>query len=708
METLANSPSHRLQFGSFELDPHSRELRKHGLKVKLPPQAFCLLSCLLEKPGVLVTRDELIRRLWPGDVHVEFEGNLNAITRVLRESLGDSARNPRFIETEPKLGYRFIAPVTVALAPPPPPAPEPAIVMSQPSRHWVVRAALPAVALAVLGLAWRWLKPPPAAAPAVRFTQLTHFLGSAGHPTLSPDGERVAFHWNGDGRGGYNIYIVTVGSDDVRRLTNGPADDTDPAWSPDGRDIAFLRAFSPGRTALMLVGAVGSGERQVADLPKVRSLAWSPDGRWIAYSLASPDNELNPASNGGISALSLSTGRTVELTPSGQGAGDAYPAFSNDGRTLAFVRRSDLWTLPIDRSLKPTGPVRRLTMDTAGALNPVWMPDDKSIVFAAERGAHRKLMRALVDNPSTSPVAVGGEEAFEPAVDSSGRRLVYSRAAVVDSLNVLRLCGAGCTPDPPQKLLYSTKQARNPSYSPDGRQIAFESSRSGHMEIWVCAADGSSPRQLTNLGGPPAGTPNWSPDGRTLVFDARVPAGTAIFSIAASGGAPRQLTTGATEDLVPFWSRDGLRIFFTSKRTGALELWSMSAAGGDAVQITRSGGFRAVESYDGRFLYYTKGASRTAIWRMPVGGGAEEPVIGSLDYWQNFSVTRKGVYFVPAWGSRAIPIHFYDFASSAAHAVGTVEAMSLQGLSASPDNRTLVLSRRESNDRDLMMLELGR
>jgi DNA-binding winged helix-turn-helix (wHTH) protein len=138
MQPLAQETQHRIQFGSFELDMHARELRKHGLKVKIPPQAFCLLSCLLHKPGELVTREELIRKLWPEDTHVEFEGNLNAITRVLREALGDSARNPRFIETEPKVGYRFIAPVSVVESPqflPHPPAagrPTPA----PPRRNW--------------------------------------------------------------------------------------------------------------------------------------------------------------------------------------------------------------------------------------------------------------------------------------------------------------------------------------------------------------------------------------------------------------------------------------------------------------------------------------------------------------------------------------------------------------------------------------------
>ncbi len=107
MATSARSVPPRLQFGSFERDRETPELRKRGLKVKLSPQAFCVLGRLLEAPGELVSREELCERLWPHDTHVQYEINLNAVVRVLREALGDSARNPRFIETEPKLGYRF-------------------------------------------------------------------------------------------------------------------------------------------------------------------------------------------------------------------------------------------------------------------------------------------------------------------------------------------------------------------------------------------------------------------------------------------------------------------------------------------------------------------------------------------------------------------------------------------------------------------------
>src|SRR6476469_9718210 len=97
------------RFGIFELDTRSGELRRHGLKVRLPDQSFQILQTLIRRPGEVVTRDELRRVLWTAETFVDFEAGLNSAVRKLREALDDSAENPRFIETLPRHGYRFIA-----------------------------------------------------------------------------------------------------------------------------------------------------------------------------------------------------------------------------------------------------------------------------------------------------------------------------------------------------------------------------------------------------------------------------------------------------------------------------------------------------------------------------------------------------------------------------------------------------------------------
>ena len=104
-----------LRFGVFEVDPRAGELRKYGLRLKLPEQPFQILTLLLERPGNIITRDELRNRLWPGDTFVDFDHGLNNAVMRLREVLGDSSESPRFVETIPRRGYRFIAPVEESL-----------------------------------------------------------------------------------------------------------------------------------------------------------------------------------------------------------------------------------------------------------------------------------------------------------------------------------------------------------------------------------------------------------------------------------------------------------------------------------------------------------------------------------------------------------------------------------------------------------------
>ena len=107
----ASSAALRFRFGVFEADVRTGELRKHGIRLRLPDQAFAVLVALLERPGELVTREELVKRLWPDGTFVDYDHSLNTAVNRLRETLGDSAETPRFIETLPRRGYRFVGPV---------------------------------------------------------------------------------------------------------------------------------------------------------------------------------------------------------------------------------------------------------------------------------------------------------------------------------------------------------------------------------------------------------------------------------------------------------------------------------------------------------------------------------------------------------------------------------------------------------------------
>jgi Tol biopolymer transport system component len=242
-----------------------------------------------------------------------------------------------------------------------------------------------------------------------------------------------------------------------------------------------------------------------------------------------------------------------------------------------------------------------------------------------------------------------------------------------------------------------------PRYSPDGKKIAFGSSRSGAQEIWIADADGSNPVQLTSFGGPQVGFLNWSPDSQRLAFHARLEGQADLFTIPAAGGAAKRLNTDPSDDFAPSYSHDGRWLYFVSTRSGQLEVWKMPAEGGAATQITSGGGGMPFESPDGKTLYYAHPSREKGIWKVPVQGGEAVQVtgpIGSVSY----AIAADGIFYVAAPDSRRQGlIQFLSFSTGRSRTVVATDRAG--GLSLSPDQRFLVFTRSDQTGSDLMLIE---
>jgi len=716
-----------VRFGAYEADLLSGELRKSGIRLKLQDRPFQILAILLEQPGIVVTREQLQKRLWPEDTFVDFEHGLNTAINKLRDSLSDEADNPRFIETLPKRGYRFIAPVSASAAPrphlhavapanEPTPFPTPA---SSPVGPSVASSPAPAAATAksplttylaaaamlllcvALVVAWYFFSHYRGAAESseIRIAPLNG-LPREGDAAFSPDGNQVAFVWAGENGGYAHIYVSQIGATDSPRQITSSGEGTfefAPVWSPDGRYIAFFRYNDKEKDlAIYVTAALGGSERRLYNVKshrKVDALDWSTDGKYLAFS-----DSASPSEASRIFLLSLDTLEVHPVTAPPTGTlGDTTPAFSPDGKSLAFVRDTldvrEIYLLPLSG-----GSPQQITFDHADIQGITWTRESDKLIFASSRQGPVSLWRVSAGGgtPQRLPIA-GAGWAMRPALNRKGNRLAYTsvnyssslwRASITLDHKIIR---------PLERFIASTGLEEGPQYSPDGKHIVFQSTRTGYHEIWRADADGSNPIQLTHFAKNLTGTPRWSPDSKWISFDSRPAGHSEVFVINAEGGQPRQVTQGDTENGVASWSTDGKWLYFASNRGGTWEVWKIIPEGTSATQITHHGGFAALPSPDGKFLYYAKGRDVPGIWRVPVDGGEEVkmfdgPPVGG---WGYFAVASDGIYYADQPAPGKAGLYFYSFATQTSSLAMPVDHEQpdngAPALGISPDGRTVVI-----------------
>ncbi len=721
------------EFGSFRLDRQERLLQRDGAAISLTPKAFDLLLALVERPGRLVEKEELFKAVWP-DTIVE-ESNLSSNIALIRKALSNGENGQKFIETVPKRGYRFVAEVREArpidedaATDAKIPVPEKAAAATSAttssakrSSRWLWLTVLPALGLFVSAVVW-WIAFRRAPTLPPQLIPFTSLRGNEMQPSFAPDGNQIAFVWDGEQGGNQDIYVKQLGNEALHRLTTDPAVDLWPCWSPDGRHIAFTRELAEG-SALYLIPSLGGAERRIAQVWSNNSLfhhliSWSPEGEWLAVI-----DKLSPAEPPSVYLVARETGERRKLTaPAADIYGDRSPTISPDGKTVAFVRTigsgvNDLYLVPM-----AGGEARRLTFDNTASPSPVWSPDGREILFLSTRGGEYNLWRVPAAGGTPVQVEAAGRDLRNLAVSRQGNRLAWTHPIYDRNIWGMELADAA-SPSGGNQLSFSWKSAKplisstradtNPEFSPDSQRIAFMSDRSGSSEIWVADSTGERPSQLTTFNrGALAGNPHWSPDGRQIVFEAR-PADSAadIYVISAEGGQPRRLTADPAEDTVPTWSHDGNRIYFSSMRSGSHhQIWRMPAAGGQAIQVTSQGGIDCMESPDGQFLYYTRGRNAPGIWRRPVAGGEEMFVLNhhGAGFWRYWVVVEHGIYFATAERPQQPLIEFFNFATGQVTTVAVLEKgldRGMVGLAVSPDGRRLIWSQVDQDSSDIMLLE---
>ncbi|MGA8036981.1 MAG: winged helix-turn-helix domain-containing protein [Candidatus Acidiferrales bacterium] len=529
-----------VRFGVFEMDPSARELRKHGLRIKLQEQPFAVLLILLEKQGQLVTKEELQQRLWPADTFVEFDkGIYNAIKR-LRETLGDEAETPRYIETVPRRGYRFLVPVERVRQDRPNPPPE-----TKGTALNFKRLALVAsfVLILVAGVVvWMKLSSSPPVPRVVNVVPITKDgLRKIETQWLVSDGTRLYFQEALVQMNNALMQVSTQGGETARIPTSLP------------NPIAF--DFSQSRSELLLGGGESPlpyGLRPLWALPLpagaphrlgdilADDACWSPDGRSLVFTdgveifgakadgsevrkLASPDL--------GLSMIRFSPdGRrlrfgveirdqmgVMEMAADGSGLhrlpidGGCCGRWSSDGKYYFYINGRDVWVLPEQRS--PLGKIKLGTPAqlTAGpiAYSALAPGTNGKELFALGDQPRAELVRYARDSKAFVPF-LGGISAAEPEVSPDGQWVTYTTFPESD-LWRSKLDGSERL-----QLTFSPINAHEPRWSPDGKQILFTDFPS---RIFVIPAGGGTPQQLMPSDHAHfTGAGAWLPDGNSIVF----------------------------------------------------------------------------------------------------------------------------------------------------------------------------------------------
>ena len=524
-----------IRFGIFEADLQAGELRKAGVKLKLSGQPFQVLTILLTSPGKLVTREELQKQLWP-DTFVDVDHNLNTAINKIREVLADSADTPRYVETIPRRGYRFIGQVESKASPPPSDSDARAGRAGwRKSRLLVITAGVFLLAV-ILTLLLTKHRPQMDSTAQPPLTRLTFDTGVQREARWSPDGRFIAY--SSDRGGKFDIYLQAISGGDPIQVTHSPGNNWQPDWSPDGRYIAYRSENGDG--GLFVIPAVsGQGtERKIAGFgfhPR-----WSPDGSRILFRTRfTTDLEYNDRLY--VVKLDGSPPREVLADFLSQhklweGSATWHP----DGRITLYV--DDIgpgpvfWTVPIEggpavkSEIDPSldRELRSELFDDAraewtGDFTFDWAPSGKAIYFERAYRGTVNLWKLTVDPQTLRGLAIervttGSGWDVEPAVSPDGRRLVFTTEPVAARLWLIPFdASSGRLTGDPRPLTSPGMGSFAPTLSRHG-ELAFVGSRHGNFELWKKQISNDAEAAPFITGDFERRYPQWSPDGKKLAY----------------------------------------------------------------------------------------------------------------------------------------------------------------------------------------------
>ena len=515
-----------IRFGTFEVDLRAGELRRNGSRVRLQEQPFQILLALVERPGEVVTRDELRKKLWPADTFVDFDHSLNAAIRRLRDALGDSAENPRFVETVARRGYRFIAPVN-GIASPAESTPTEVAPVPRSRRKWLWLALVPLLAIAIsIGFHAGLRTSQDNQVSETRLTanpEEARVTGAA----VSVDGKWLAFSDK------YGCYLRQMDTGETRSIPLPAGFIPKPeSWFPDGTHILVTWVAGPHEpTSLWTISIVGGTPRKLAD--QGRWAAVSPDGSQVAYAEHSEAAWLTPEGSTAVWIMQADGEKAHKILESdGSHFKNSFgpPAWSPDSKRIAFVRSkldASSWGISSQiETLEIASGKTEVVLQTPGLLGGLaWTKDDRLIyagVASPLTPGSSSLWAYRMFGPNNprfrGPIRLTSGPGYVGSISiSAGNRLTFLRNTIQPDVYVSSLEAGGRELSSPRRLTLDDRDDYPFAWTPDSKYILFVSNRDGPYHIFKQAMDQTEPELLVG-GDMWAYLPRLTPDGTSLLY----------------------------------------------------------------------------------------------------------------------------------------------------------------------------------------------
>ena len=601
-----------VRFAAFEFDIKTGELRKRGLRIKLQGQPISVLAMLIEHAGEAVTREELQKRLWPADTYVDFEHSLNAAIKRLRAALGDSADAPRYVETLPRQGYRFVAPLS-ALAVPQPAESQPATDVPQAdaenekskSAGWrrpVLMAAAVGAALVMIAGLWLqrteyfWRSPISGA----RYQTVTDSDGVEQAAAVSRDGQFVAFLSDRDGP--TDVWVTQVGSGQFHNLTRGSEPQlVNPSvrtlgFSPDASLVMFWarRGGASGDISIRAVPTLGGEPKPY--LEGVAESNWSRDGSRLAYHTPGPGDPLF-VSDGSRRPED----RPIFTAP--PGLHSHFPLWSPDGTFIYFVQGSLPDKMDIWRIAPAGGRAERITNHNGPVSYPVLLNRRTLMYLAADPdGSGPELYSVDVERRIPHRLTPSLDRYTSLDVSADGRRLVATRATTEGTLWRLHLADSLAGASEADRVPLMTRTTFSPRLG--SNYLLYVSATGSSESVWKLS-DGTRTELWSAPGTQIFGAPAISPDGQKIAFSVRQHGQTFLYVIQTDGANAKILTDSLDLQGSPAWAPDGQSITSAANDQGVPRLFRVPIDGRPPVRFLQEYSVDPAWTPDGRLVVYS-------------------------------------------------------------------------------------------------------